>query len=50
MPSTRDPRPSGAAEYGSSTLHRLRVGRYRLLYEISDTADATTVIHVGRIG
>lgn len=42
-----DPQPASSVQYGSSTLRRLRVGRYRILYEISD---AITVIHVGRLG
>jgi mRNA interferase RelE/StbE len=29
------PRPAGSFPYGSPDLRRLRVGRYRVLYEIS---------------
>jgi mRNA interferase RelE/StbE len=36
-----DPRPAGSFPYGSPDLRRLRVGRYRVLYEI--TEDAITV-------
>lgn len=42
-----DPQPAGSLEYGSPGLRRLRVGRYRVLYEIDD--DAITVIHIGRL-
>jgi len=31
-----DPRPTGSFPYGSPDLRRLRVGRYRVLYEISE--------------
>ena len=42
-----DPQPASSVQYGSPALRRLRVGRYRVLYEISDVI---TVIHVGRLG
>lgn len=42
-----EPRPENSVEYGSPELRRLRIGRYRVLYEISD---ALTIIHVGRLG
>jgi mRNA interferase RelE/StbE len=42
-----DAQPASSVQYGSSALRRLRVGRYRVLYEISDVI---TVIHVGRLG
>jgi mRNA interferase RelE/StbE len=35
-----DPRPTGSFPYGSPDLRRLRVGRYRVLYEITDDAIA----------
>lgn len=41
-----DPRPAGSFPYGSPDLRRLRVGRYRVLYEI--TADAIAVRHIAR--
>ncbi len=44
------PRPAGTAEYGSADLRRLHVGRYRVLYEISDAKVTIVVIHVGRTG
>lgn len=45
-----DPRPDSSIGLGSDTLRRLRVGRYRVMYEIDDQAATVTVIHVGRIG
>ena len=45
-----EPRPIGAAEYGSPDLRRMHVGRYRVLYEIEDTTVTIVVIHVGRLG
>lgn len=42
-----DAQPKDSVEYGSPDLRRLRVGRYRILYEIND---AITVIHLGRLG
>ena len=41
-----DPRPAGSFPYGSPGLRRLRVGRYRVLYEI--TEDAIAVRHIAR--
>ncbi len=41
-----DPRPTGSFPYGSPDLRRLRVGRYRVLYEITD--DAIAVRHIAR--
>ena len=41
-----DPRPTGSFPYGSPELRRLRVGRYRVLYEI--TNDAIAVRHIAR--
>lgn len=41
-----DPRPAGSFPYGSPDLRRLRVGRYRILYEIAD--DAIAVRHIAR--
>jgi len=39
-----DPYPAGLFSYGSPDLRRLRVGRYRVLYEI--TEEAVVVRHV----
>lgn len=44
------PRPAGTAEYGSPDLRRMHVGRYRVLYEITETTVTIVVIHIGRIG
>jgi mRNA interferase RelE/StbE len=43
-----DPRPAGSFPYGSPDLRRLRVGRYRVLYEI--TEDAVAIRHIARGG
>ncbi|MFB6864268.1 type II toxin-antitoxin system RelE/ParE family toxin [Streptomyces virginiae] len=45
-----EPRPQGTAEYGSPDLRRMHVGRYRVLYEITDATVTVVVIHVGRLG
>ena len=42
---SEEPRPPSAARWGSERF-RLRVGRYRLLYEVSK--DMVTIIHLGR--
>ena len=39
-----DPRPAGSFPYGLPDLRTLRVGRYRILYEI--TEDAIAVRHL----
>ena len=39
-----DPRPAGSFPYGSPDLRRLRVGRYRILYEI--TGNTIAVRHI----
>jgi mRNA interferase RelE/StbE len=44
-----DPRPLGAFRYGSADLLRIRVGRYRILYEIEPEAQSITILHVGRV-
>lgn len=41
-----DPRPPGAFPYGLPDVRRLRVGRYRVLYEISEGAVA--IRHIAR--
>jgi mRNA interferase RelE/StbE len=43
------PRPSEAFSYGSADLLRIRVGRYRILYEIDVPAQSITVLNVGRV-
>ena len=44
---TDDPRPAGSFPYGSPDLRRLRVGRYRILYEIIDNIIAIRPIARG---
>ncbi|CAM5688338.1 MULTISPECIES: type II toxin-antitoxin system RelE family toxin [Streptomyces] len=44
------PRPTGSAEYGSPDLRRIHVGRYRVLYEITEATITIVVIHIGRLG
>jgi mRNA interferase RelE/StbE len=41
-----DPRPAGSFPYGSPDLRRLRVGRYRILYQI--TGDSVVIRHIAR--
>jgi len=43
---TDDPRPAGSFPYGSPDLRRLRVSRYRVLYEI--TEEAVMIRHIAR--
>ena len=45
-----DPRPPTALPWGSTAFLRLRVGRYRVLYEIDDRMVRIDVIHLGRSG
>lgn len=44
------PRPPGTVAYGSPDLRRMHVGRYRVLYEITDATVTIVVIHIGRTG
>lgn len=44
------PRPEGTVPYGSPDLRRMHVGRYRVLYEITEVTVTIVVIHVGRTG
>ncbi|MFI0928549.1 type II toxin-antitoxin system RelE/ParE family toxin [Streptomyces sp. NPDC021012] len=44
------PRPEGSAEYGSPDLRRMHVGRYWVLYEITEATITVVVIHIGRVG
>ena len=41
-----DPHAAGSFPYGSPDLRRLRVGRYRVLYEIAE--DTVAVRHIAR--
>jgi mRNA interferase RelE/StbE len=42
-----DPRPRGCRKLTGREGWRLRVGTYRVLYEIDDEGDKVTVLHVG---
>jgi mRNA interferase RelE/StbE len=41
-----DPCPAGSFPYGSPDRRRLRIGRYRVMYDI--TAETVSVWHLGR--
>jgi mRNA interferase RelE/StbE len=43
---SENPYPEGAFPFGSTGLHRLRVGRYRVLYTV--TGDLVSVGHIAR--
>jgi mRNA interferase RelE/StbE len=45
-----EPRPAGSFPYGSPDLRRLRVGRYRVLYEIKDDVISVGQIAQGKAG
>ena len=45
-----DPRQEPSTALSSPELRRLRVGRYRLLYEIDDDPGRVIVVHLGRLG
>ena len=45
-----DPRPRRSKALATPGLRRLRVGRYRALYEIVESVGSIIVIHVGRVG
>jgi mRNA interferase RelE/StbE len=45
----RNPCPDGSTEFGFAYLRRLRVGRYRILYELDGDAARVTVVHLGRL-
>jgi mRNA interferase RelE/StbE len=42
-----DPRPARSFPFGSPDVRRLRVGRYRVLYEITD--DAVSIVRIARV-
>jgi mRNA interferase RelE/StbE len=42
-----NPRPRGAKKLSGRDEYRLRVGNYRILYTISDSDSAVTIIAVG---
>ncbi|MCX3063883.1 type II toxin-antitoxin system RelE family toxin [Streptomyces beihaiensis] len=43
-----NPRPAGTLEYGSPDLRRTHVGRYRIMYEITESTVTVMVLHLGR--
>jgi mRNA interferase RelE/StbE len=47
---SQEPCPVSSTALGTAGLRRLRVGRYRALYEVVDTTSTIAVIHIGRIG
>jgi len=47
---TAEPRPDESFPFGSPDLRRLHVGRYRVLYEISDDTHEILITHIGRSG
>jgi len=44
-----DPRPEGSTALGRSGFHRMRLGDYRVLYEVDDAALTVYVINVGAV-
>ncbi|MER7959170.1 type II toxin-antitoxin system RelE/ParE family toxin [Streptomyces sp. NPDC096030] len=44
------PRPEGSTPYGSPDLRRMHVGRYRVMYEITEVTVTIVVIQIGRLG
>ena len=45
-----NPRPSSAFPWGTSGVLRLRVGRYRVMYQIEEMIIRIDVLHLGRSG
>jgi mRNA interferase RelE/StbE len=45
-----DPRPETSLPFGSQDLRRIRIGRYRALYQVSDSDHSVVVTHLGRSG
>ena len=43
------PRPAGTSEYGSPDIRRMHVGRYRVMYEITEATVTIVVINIGRL-
>jgi mRNA interferase RelE/StbE len=41
-----DPRPAGVKKLAGAASYRLRVGVYRIIYEIDDTARVVTIYRV----
>lgn len=43
----QEPRPSGCRKLTGREGWRLRVGDYRVLYDIDDNAQTVTIVHIG---
>ena len=44
---SQNPRPSGCLKLTGREGWRLRVGNYRIIYEIDDNQQTVTILHVG---
>jgi len=44
---SRDPRPPGCLKLTGREGWRIRVGKYRVIYEIDDGQQSVTVLHIG---
>lgn len=44
-----EPRPRASFPYGSEDLRRLRMGQYRVLYEINPAQRMIAILHIGRL-
>jgi len=44
---SQNPRPSGCLKLTGREGWRLRVGNYRIIYEIDDNQQSVTILHVG---
>ena len=42
-----EPRPDGSRKLAGRTGWRIRVGSYRVIYEIDDPNHAITILHIG---
>jgi mRNA interferase RelE/StbE len=45
-----DPRPTGCLKLSGREGWRIRVGNYRVIYEIDDTVRIVSIVHVGHRG
>jgi mRNA interferase RelE/StbE len=43
----KDPRPSGCRKLTGRDGWRIRIGDYRVIYEIDDSQRSVTVLHIG---
>ncbi|MEW5947497.1 MAG: type II toxin-antitoxin system RelE/ParE family toxin [bacterium] len=44
---SEEPRPEGCRKLAGRDGWRIRVGEYRVIYEIDDAGNAVTVLHIG---